>query len=285
MKITFLGMGFEASLMLPVLERNIPAQTLAISSEPLDLEGYQGDKIRFCMRPSVEAAALRILPKIKKRTKDAEIVFLFAEITGKSKEDIVCNIAEGLESKTVVSIVWYPKQKHGQRGISNTLERLGKYSAVVAIPQTEFHKRLELAAEYVEHILFMYQQPYVKADADTGKRVLSKGGLLHLIQEEFEIEYLNLRSEGLPWSLSGVGYNHNLDTVMEYGSSALLHLTVSQGTDPAIVQYVIEYIYSHLGEDGELNFSIAVITEPRDSVGIDLLVADTVTATEANDWY
>lgn len=284
MEITFLGMGFEATRMLPVLERNIPAQSLAISSEPLDLKGYQGDNIRFCMRPSIEAAALRILPKIKKRTKEAEIVFLFAEITGKSKEDIVCNIAEGLAGKTVVSIVWYPKQKHGQRGISNTLERLGKCSAVVAVPQTGFPKLLELVAEYVEHILFMYQLSYVNAGADAGKRILSKGGLLHLIQEEFEIEYLNLRSEGLPWSLSGIGYNYNLDTLMEYGSSALLHLTVSQGTDPAIVQYIVEYIYSQLGEDGELNFSIAVITEPRDSVGIDLLVADTITETEAKNW-
>lgn len=285
MEIAFLGMGFEATLMLSMLERNIPARYLGISSEALDLEGYQGDKIRFCMRPSVEAAALRILPKIKKRTKDADIVFLLAEITGKSKEDIVCNIAEGLEGKTVVSIVWYPKQKHGQRGISNTLERLGKCSAVVAIPQTGLPKLLELVPEYVEHILFMYQLAYVKAEVGTGKRILSKGGLLHMIQEEFDIEYLNLKAEGLPWSLSGIGYNQNLDTVMEYGSAALLHLTVSQGTDPAIVQYIIEYIYSHLGEDGELNFSISVITEPRDSVGIDLLVADTVTATEASDWY
>ena len=285
MEIAFLGMGFEATLMLSMLERNIPARYLGISSEPMDLEGYQGDKIRFCMRPSVEAAALRILPKIKKRTKDADIVFLLTEITGKSKEDIVCNIAEGIEGKTVVSIVWYPKQKHGQRGISNTLERLGKCSAVVAIPQTGLPKLLELVPEYVEHILFMYQLAYVKAEAGTGKRILSKGGLLHMIQEEFDIEYLNLKAEGLPWSLSGIGYNQNLDTVMEYGSAALLHLTISQGTDPAIVQYIIEYIYSHLGEDGELNFSISVITEPRDSVGIDLLVADTVTATEASDWY
>ena len=285
MEIAFLGMGFEATLMLSMLERNIPARYLGISSEPMDLEGYQGDKIRFCMRPSVEAAALRILPKIKKRTKDADIVFLLTEITGKSKEDIVCNIAEGIEGKTVVSIVWYPKQKHGQRGISNTLERLGKCSAVVAIPQTGLPKLLELVPEYVEHILFMYQLAYVKAEVGTGKRILSKGGLLHMIQEEFDIEYLNLSAEGLPWSLSGIGYNQNLDTVMEYGSAALLHLTISQGTDPAIVQYIIEYIYSHLGEDGELNFSISVITEPRDSVGIDLLVADTVTATEASDWY
>ena len=285
MEIAFLGMGFEATLMLSMLERNIPARYLGISSEPMDLEGYQGDKIRFCMRPSVEAAALRILPKIKKRTKDADIVFLLTEITGKSKEDIVCNIAEGIEGKTVVSIVWYPKQKHGQRGISNTLERLGKCSAVVAIPQTGLPKLLELVPEYVEHILFMYQLAYVKAEVGTGKRILSKGGLLHMIQEEFDTEYLNLRAEGLPWSLSGIGYNQNLDTVMEYGSAALLHLTISQGTDPAIVQYIIEYIYSHLGEDGELNFSISVITEPRDSVGIDLLVADTVTATEASDWY
>ena len=285
MEITFLGMGFEATLMLSMLEQNIPVRYLGISSEPIDLERYQGDKIRFCMRPSVEAAALRILPKIKKRTKDADIVFLLAEITGKSKEDIVCNIAEGLEGKTVVSIVWYPKQKHGQRGVSNTLERLGKCSAVVAIPQTGFSKLLELVAEYVEHILFMCQLQYANAEADTGKRILSKGGLLHLIQEEFENEYLNLKAEGLPWSLSGIGYNHNLDTVMEYGSSALLHLTVSRGTDPAIVQYIIEYIYSHLGEDGELNFSITVISESRDSVGIDLLVTDTVTATEEIQWY
>lgn len=285
MEITFLGMGFEATLMLSMLEQNIPARYLGISSEPIDLERYQGDKIRFCMRPSVEAAALRILPKIKKRTKNADIVFLLAEITGKSKEDIVCNIAEGLEGKTVVSIVWYPKQKHGQRGISNTLDRLGKCSAVVAIPQTGLPKLLELAAEYVEHILFMCQLQYANTEADTGKRILSKGGLLHLIQEEFENEYLNLKAEGLPWSLSGIGYNHNLDTVMEYGSSALLHLTVSRGTDPAIVQYIIEYIYSHLGEDGELNFSITVISESRDSVGIDLLVTDTVTATEESQWY
>ena len=89
MEIAFLGMGFEATLMLSMLERNIPARYLGISSEPMDLEGYQGDKIRFCMRPSVEAAALRILPKIKKRTKDADIVFLLTEITGKSKEDIL----------------------------------------------------------------------------------------------------------------------------------------------------------------------------------------------------
>ena len=65
----------------------------------------------------------------------------------------------------------------------------------------------------------------------------------------------------------------------------MLHLTVSQGTDPTIVQYIIEYIYSHLGEDGELNFSITATAEPRDSVGIDLLVADTLTAAEINDWY
>ena len=285
MKITFLGIGFEATLMLSLLEQNIPARYLGISSEALDLEGYQGDKIRFCMRPTVEAAALRILPKIKKRTKDADIVFLLTEITGKAKEDIVCNIAEGLEEKTVVSIVWYPKQKHGQRGISNTLERLGKCSAVVAIPQIALPKLLELVPEYAEHILFMYQLSYVKAEADTGKRILSKGGLMHIIHDEFEIEYLNLNAEGVPWSLSGIGYNDDLDTVMKYGSAALLHLAVSQGTDPAIVQYIIEYVYSHLGEEGELNFSITVIPEPRDSVGIDLLVADTVTATEAENWF
>lgn len=258
---------------------------LGISSDPIDLEVYPGDKIMFCMRPSVDAAALRILPKIKKRTTDADIVFLLSEITGKSKEDIVCNIAEGLEGKTVVSIVWYPKRKHGQRGIANTLERLGKCSAVVAIPQTSLSTSLELAAKYAEHILFMYQLQYANAEADTGKRILSHGGLLHLIQGEFEIEYLNLKAEGLPWSLSGIAYNHNLDTVMEYGSSALLNITVSHGTDPAIIQYIIEYIYSHLGEDGELNFSITVISESRDSVGIDLLVTDTVTATEESQWY
>ena len=54
------------------------------------------------------------------------------------------------------------------------MERLGKCSAVVAIPQKDFVKRLELVAEYVELILFMYQQPYVKADADTGKKRIAR---------------------------------------------------------------------------------------------------------------
>ena len=284
MEITFLGIGFDATLMLPILEQIIPARYLGISSEPIDLEGYQGDKIRFCMRPSVDAAALRILPKIKKRTKDAEIVFLLSEISGKSNEDIICNIAECLCDKTVVSIVWYPKQKHGQRGISNALERLGKRSAVVAIPQKVSTNLYELVPEYAEQILLMYQLAYANAEADTGKRILSKGGLLHLAQEEIEIEYLNYEAEFLRWSITSLKYNHNLDTLMEYGSTALLHLTVSCNTDPSIVQYIVEYIHSYLGEDRELNFSISVISEPWDSVGIDLLVTDTVTAKEADNW-
>ena len=285
MEVTFIGMGFEATLMLPALEQNFPAYTLAISSEPLDLEGYHGDKIRFCMRPSVEAAALRILPKIKNRAKGAEIVFLFSEITGKKQEDIICNIAEGLDNKTIINIVWYSKKKHGQRGISDSLERLGKNSSVIAIPQISSTKLPELVLEYVEMILRMYTLPYAYAEEDTGRRILSAGGLLHLAHEEIETEYLNLRAEMLPWSITSIGHNRNLDTLMEYGRSALLHLTVPQGTDPTIIQYITEYIYSHLGEDGELNFSITVIPEKRDSVGIDLLVADTVTATEANEWY
>ncbi len=284
MEVTFVGMGFDATLMLPILERNIPGRYLAVSSETIDLEDYQGDKISFRMHPSIEAAALRILPKIKKRTKEAEIVFLLSEITGKVKEDIVCNIAEGFADKIVVSVVWYSKRKHGQKGIINSIDRLGKHSSVVAIPQTDYGKLIELIGEYVEQILFMCQLPYVNAEKGTGKRILFAGGLLHLIQEEIETEYLNLRAEGLPWSISSITYNPNLDTGLEYGQSALLHLTVSKGTDPAIIQYVTEYIYSHLGEDGELNFSITVIAEPRDSVGIDLLVTDTVTVKEAESW-
>ena len=284
MEVTFVGMGFDATLMLPILEQNIPGRYLAVSSETIDLEDYQGDKISFRMHPSIEAAALRILPKIKKRTKEAEIVFLLSEITGKVKEDLVCNIAEGFADKLVVSIVWYPKRKHGQKGIINSIDRLRKHSSVVAIPQTDYGKLIELIGEYVEQILFMYQLPYVNAEKDTGKRILSEGGLLHLIQEEIETEYLNLRAEGLPWSITSIGYNRNLDTLMEYGSSALLHLTVSRGTDPTIVQYITEYIYSYLDEEGELNFSITVISEQQDYVGIDLLVTDTVTVKEAESW-
>lgn len=284
MEVTFIGMGFDATLMLPILERNIPGCYLAVSSEMIDLEDYQGDKISFRMHPSMEAASLRILPKIKNRTKDAEIVFLLSEITGKKQEDILCNIAEGLDNKTIINIVWYSKKKHGQRGISDSLKRLGKNSSVIAIPQISSTKLPELVLEYVEMILRMYTLPYAHAEEDTGRRILSAGGLLHLAHEEIEIEYLNLKAEMLPWSITSIGYNRNLDTLMEYGSSALLHLTVSRGTDPTIVQYITEYIYSHLGEEGELNFSITVISEQQDYVGIDLLVTDTVTAKEAESW-
>lgn len=285
MEITFLGMGVEATLLLPMLERNIPARYVGISSGPIDLEEYRGEKIRFSMRPSIGAAALRILRKINKSTKDADIVFLLSEINGKSTEDIVCSIAEGIEGKTVISIVWYPKQKHGQRGISNTLERLGKCSSVVAIPQMASTKLQELVPEYVEQLLFMYQLPYVNVEMDTCKRILSKGGLLHLMQEEIYIEHLNHKAEGIPWSISSIRHSRNLDTLLEYGSSALLHITVSQGTDPAAIQYICEYVFSQLGEDGELNFSITVISEPQDTVGIDILVTNTVTEKEASLWY
>ena len=83
MEITFVGIGYDAALILPLLERNIPAHYLGVSStETTDIGVYKGDKIRFSLRPSVDAAALRILPKIKKRTKNAEIVFLLSEMTG-----------------------------------------------------------------------------------------------------------------------------------------------------------------------------------------------------------
>lgn len=284
MEIAFVGIGFDATLMLPILERNIPARYLTVSSETIDLEAYQGDKISFRMHPSIEAAALRILPKIKKRTKEAEIVFLLSEVTGKKQEDIICNIAEGLDNKPIINMVWYPKKKHGQRGIFDSLEQLGKHSSVIAIPQIGSTKLPELVSEYVKQILLMYQLPYAYAQADTGKRILSKGGLLHLAQEEIDIEYLTHDAEMLPWSISCIGHNKSLDTLLEYGHCALIHLTVPKGADPAIVQYIIEYIHSHLGEEGELNFSITVTTEPRDSVGIDLLVTDTVTAKEAESW-
>jgi len=283
MNISFLGIGFDAIMMLKMFEPHIPAHYLAISSDAIDLEGYAGDKILFRMRPSVDAAASRILPKIKKQTKDAEVVFLLSEVS-RQKENIICNIAEGLENKTVISIVWYPRKNHGQRGISKILDRLGEQSAVVAIPQGSFPKLLNLVAEYTELILFMYQQSYAYAQPDTGKRVISKGGLLHLAQDDFETEFLNLEAEGLPWSLSAICYNPSLDTGM-YGPSALLHLTVPQGTDPAIVQYIIEYVYSHIGEDWELNFSITEIPEAIDSVGVKVLVTDTITAKEADPWF
>ena len=284
MEVTFVGMGFDATLMLPILVRNIPGRYLAVSSEAIDLKDYQGDKISFRMHPSIEAAALRILPKIKKRTKEAGIVFLLSPIAGKRQEDIICDIAEGIDNKPIINIVWYPKKKHGQRGLSDSLERLGKNSSVIAIPQIGSTKLPELVSEYVKQILLMYQLPYAYAEADTGKRILSEGGLLHLKQEEIDIEYLSHDAEMLPWSISCIGHNESLDTLMEYGRCALLHLTVPQGADPAIVQYIVEYIHSHLGEGGELNFSITVITELRDSVGIDLLVTDTITAKEAESW-
>ena len=284
MEITCIGMGFDATLMLPVLEKNLPARCLGIASKSWDLEGYTGDQIRFSMRPSVDAAALRILPKIKKRTKGADIVFLFSEITGKSQEDIICNIAEGLEDQLVVCVVWYPKRKHGQRGIANTLQRLGRCSAVVSIPQTSIEKVLEVALCAVEQIQFLYPLAYANGEADKGKSVLSHGGLLHLVQEELEIEYLDYKCEGLPWSISAIGYNADMDTVMGYGCPALLHLAVPKGTDPKIVQYICEYIYSHLGEEGELNFSIAVRSDGKPSVGLDLLVADSCTREESSPW-
>lgn len=106
-----------------------------------------------------------------------------------------------------------------------------------------------------------------------------------MMQEEIYIEHLNHKAEGIPWSISSIRHSRNLDTLLEYGSSALLHITVSQGTDPAAIQYICEYVFSQLGEDGELNFSITVISEPQDTVGIDILVTNTVTEKEASLWY
>lgn len=285
MKITFLGMNCDAIVLLKILEEKISANYLGISSNARDLREYTGDKILFRLQPSIDAAVSRILPKIEKRTKDADIVFLFSEICGKGKEDIICDIAEELENETVVSVVWYPKQKHGQRGISNTLERLGECSAVVAIPQTTHSKLPELVPKYVEQILRMYQLPYVNEEADIGKRVISNGGLLHLIQEDLEIAYLNHRAEGLPWSISSICYNRDLDTGLDCGCNALLHLTVFQETDPSIIQYICEYVFSRIGEEGELNFSITVTPEPQDFVGVDLLVTDVVTLKESQKWF
>ena len=94
---------------------------------------------------------------------------------------------------------------------------------MVAIPQTDYGKLIELIGEYVEQILFMYQLPYVNAEKDTGKRILSEGGLLHLVQEEIETEYLNLRAEGLPWSISSITYNPNLDTGLECSNHSICH--------------------------------------------------------------
>lgn len=284
MENAFIGIGADADLVLAGLGKKLPGHSLWLSSGSNDPQGYEGEKLRFRMHPSVEAAASRLLPKIRKGTQEAGLLFLLSGITGKKQEDIICNLAEGFGDKTVVSVVWYPRQKHGQRGISSTLERLGKCSAVVALPLTDTAKLPELAETYVELIRVLYRLPYANAGADTGKRILTRAGLLHLIQREFQTDYLNLQAEGHPRSLNRIVYNQNLDTVMEYGRSALLHLTVSQGTDPAVIQYVCEYIFSHLGEEGELNFSISVRSEPGDTLGVKLLVTNAVTAEEVKSW-
>lgn len=285
MEITFLGIGFDATLMMQLLERNISAHYIAISSESLDLEQYEGEKVRYICRPSVDAAALRILAKTKKNTKNSDIVFLLSEITGKNKEDIICKIAEGLENKTVISVVWYSKQKHGQQGISNTLDRLGACSSVVAIPYSKLTTLLSLVTEYVEQILRMYNLPYVNTEPEIGKRIIGEGGLLHLVHREVDIGNLNRENERFSWGMAGIGYSVELDTLLEYGHSALLHLTVPKVTPPETIQYVCEYIFSQLGDEEEFNFNISVDNELADTVIIELLVTDTVTQKETEFWF
>ncbi|MBO5892538.1 MAG: hypothetical protein J6Q30_07510 [Oscillospiraceae bacterium] len=284
MKITVLGIGFDATLVIQLLKKSIPAHYVAISANSSDLKQYEGEKIRYIGRPSVDAAASRILSKVKAHTLDSDIVFLFSEITGKSQENIVCNIAEGIEDKTVISIVWYSKQKHGQQGLSDTLDRLGACSAVVAIPISKQNTLLSLAPEYAEQILRMYKLPYAHAEPGTGKRVIENGGLLHLAQEEVDIAYLDHAGATLPWGLSCINYSCKLDTLLEYSQSALLHLTIPPATPPKKLQYVCEYIFSLMGDESELNFHLSVDHELKNSMMIELLATCSITAKEAESW-
>ena len=284
MEITFLGMGFDACCLMQQLEASIPGHYVAISSQAADLEQYDGDTIRYICRPSVEAAALRILTKTKKHTKNSDIVFLLSAITGKHNENIICHLTEGLTDQIVVSIVWYPKHKHGQQGIENTVDRLGACSSVIAIPDDRLPALLTYVPEYAEQVLRMYALPYVNAEPETGKRILSDGGLLHLVREEIGYFSLNPRNARSPFGISEINYSRTLDTQLEYCSSALLHLTVPPATPPRIIQFVCDYLYSRLGEDGDFNFSLSVDSTLKNAVIIELLATDSVTTAQSEMW-
>jgi len=85
MEVTFVGLGFDATLMLPILERNIPARYLAVSSETIDLEAYQVDKISFRMHPSIELPPCGSYPKLKKEQRRQKSFFCFPRSLEKSK--------------------------------------------------------------------------------------------------------------------------------------------------------------------------------------------------------
>lgn len=284
MEVTFIGIGAEAASALKRLKQTVPGRYLGVFSKAADAADYDTEQLRFCLRPSVDAAALRILPKLQKLINGSEVVFLLSELSGKPQEDIICNLVQGLNAETVISIVWYEKRKHGQRGIETSLERLADHSAVVAIPQKNFEKTLELIPEYVGQLLLMYSLPYANAAPEAGKKALQEGGILHLTQNEIPMDELTPKRGWKSLGMAETEYNPDLDTLLNYSCSALLSLAVPPGTPPAIIRYICEYVFYAIDPEGEFNFHITVAPELQDCVAIKLLGADTITAKIADLW-
>ena len=126
--------------------------------------------------------------------------------------------------------------------------------------------------------------PYLNAASDIGKKTICDGGLLHLAQENIRIDDFDCIRKRVPWDMHYIYHSYELDTLLEYCHSALLHLVIPPTTPPEVLKCICELIFSRLSEEGDFNLHISVESELTDSITVELLATDAITAKETEMW-
>ena len=281
MNTVIFGIEIEAIVLMREFRAEIPARYIAMDWDKETPEGCAEETIRFSARLPAEDAVSRIAVKIKKAAKDADLVFLLSEITGARKTDLLPHIAKLLEGKTVVSVVWYPWQKHGKERMLDALYRLEECSAVAAFQRGTAD--MLYISHLVQQIYRMCTMSYTNADADAGLRTLRDGGLLHIAESTVPLD--DLQYKRYSPTLYRIRHNHMLDTLLDGCRSALMNIRVPKTISPGVLRYLCEFAAFSTSEKGELNLNLFEDPDLADSVRIEVLATGAVTECEISTYY
>jgi len=285
MNIVLLGIEFDGIFVMRELSKHIPAQCVALSSDSYTLKNYGGNcTVKYSDRLPLGEALSRVVPKIEKYIKDADLVFLLSSVTGRRGEDEVCYLAEFLDADTLVNVIWFPQTERKLKRIQNLIDRLRSLTSVIAFDYTKSEDFCTWAYALVSQVVDMYQMSYANADPDTGKRCITNRGLLHIVSRIIKCDHIVRDIGQLAWNMRSVEHCDLQDTLLEYADSVLLHLRIPEGFPEEKLSNILECILFKINDNAEFNLALFVDPTLSDSVIIEVIAGNAVTCTEAAEW-